>query len=379
MDLLAGLRELSSQMDFEPAEDAGFKKTSCKQDSIHIFDAKLPNGKQIRLLKTLLTSACENNCNYCPFRAGRDVRRSTLKSGEMAQVFDSLLHAGIVEGMFLSSGVVGGGILTQDRLIDTAEILRFKFGFRGYLHLKIMPGAERGQVERSMQLADRVSLNLEAPNSQCLERLAPGKVFSEELIQPLRWVEEIRQTIPACFGWKNHWPSMTTQFVVGAVNESDVELLTTTDFMHRNLGLGRAYFSPFRPVLNTPFENQPPTSPIREHRLYQASFLLRDYDFELEELPFGENGNLPLSTDPKLAWATSNLIQAPIEINRSSRRELLRVPGIGPKSVDAILEARRKGRIRTLEDIRKIGIDPYRAAPFILLDGKIPNRQLSFW
>ena len=265
MDTLSRLKFLSSQMQLEPAEDAGCPKLSPRQqDAICVSDAVLPNGKRIPLLKTLLTSACERNCNYCPFRAGRDFHRTSLKPDEMAQAFMALHRAGVVKGMFLSSGVAGGSLRTQDQLIATADILRSKFHYSGYLHLKLMPGAERDQIARAMQLADRVFLNLEAPNTQRLERLAPHKIFLDELLQPLRWVEEIRRSQPGYHGWNHHWPSMTTQFVVGAAGESDLELLATTDYLHRYMHLGRAYFSAFRPVPDTPFENLPAASPVRD-------------------------------------------------------------------------------------------------------------------
>jgi predicted DNA-binding helix-hairpin-helix protein len=146
-----------------------------------------------------------------------------------------------------------------------------------------MPGSEKAQVERSMQLADRISINLEAPNALRLKTLAPGKQFIEELIQPLKWAEEIRQEVSPYKGWNNRWPSTVTQFVVGAAGDTDLELLATTESLHRNYRLGRAYFSAFTPVSDTPLENTPAESPVREHRLYQSSFLLRDYGFSLEE------------------------------------------------------------------------------------------------
>jgi predicted DNA-binding helix-hairpin-helix protein len=380
MGALDELKLLTSQMKLEPAEDVGCPRISNpKQDAIDVFNAQLPNGKTISLLKTLLTSACEHNCNYCPFRSGRDFRRGTLKPDEMAQVFNTVHRAGIVEGIFLSSGIAGGGIRTQDRIIATAEILRKKYNFQGYIHLKLMPGSERAQVERTMHLADRVSLNLEAPNTLRLQKLAPDKIFEEELFQPLRWVDEIRRTTTPHLSWRGRWPSMTTQFVVGAVGESDLELLTTTSYMHENLHLGRAYFSSFEPTPDTPFEDYPPASTVRGHRLYQASFLLRDYGYDLEELPFEPNGNLPENTDPKMAWARSNLLNFPVEINNAERQDLLKVPGIGPKSAEKILQARRQGVFHQLEDLHKIGVNSIRAAPFILLDGKQPHHQLSLW
>jgi predicted DNA-binding helix-hairpin-helix protein len=224
-----------------------------------------------------------------------------------------------------------------------------------------------------MRLADRVSVNLEAPNTERLARLAPHKVFAEELLQRLRWIEEIRRETPG------RWPSSTTQFVVGAAGESDVELLTTTEFLHRQVGLARAYFSGFAPVPDTPLENHPPTPPLREHRLYQSSFLLRDYGFTVEELPFDDGGDLPLGSDPKLAWARRHLAYAPVEVNGADRRDLLRVPGIGPKGADKLLRERRRGRLRDLSDLRKLGIITGRAAPFVLLDGRRPPRQLTLW
>ncbi len=290
-----------------------------------------------------------------------------------------LLQKKVAQGVFLSSGMAGGGIRTQDRLLDTADILRHKLGFRGYIHLKIMPGAEHSQVERAMQLADRVSINLEAPNDKRLLKLAPHKQFTEELLQPLKWVEEIRHTQPGYKGWNGHWPSSVTQFVAGGAGESDLELLTTTTYLYRQLGLRRAYYSPFSPITDTPLENQPPTPVIREHRLYQASFLLRDYGFDLEELPFEGDGKLPVQTDPKLAWAQENLSDTPIEINRAERQSLMRVPGIGAKGAEAILKARRQTKIRDATALKKMGILVERAAPFLLFDGRRASYQPSLF
>ncbi len=386
MDAYQQLKMLSAQMNLEPAEEADGrggvsmpKLSPAKEDSLCVGTAQLGGGQKIKLLKTLLTSACERNCYYCPFRAGRDFRRATFTPDEFARTFMALQQKGIAEGLFLSSGVAAGGSSTQDKLIDTAEILRGKLGYRGYLHLKVMPGAEREQVERAMQLADRVSINLEAPNTRRLQELAPRKQFIEELVQPLRWIDEIRRTRPGMQGWNGRWPSSVTQFVVGAVGDSDLELMQTTDYLYRQLRLRRAYYSAFTPIRDTPLENVPPTDAWREHRLYQASFLLRDYDFQLEDLPFEKSDqNLPLDTDPKLAWARMNLLE-PVEINRAERRALLHIPGIGPKTADAILAARRQSKLRDLSSLTKLGIAARRAAPFILLDGHKPAYQHTLW
>jgi predicted DNA-binding helix-hairpin-helix protein len=407
VDAYRKLELLSSQMALEPAEEAGqvaitdpnapapcghspaelqrvfgndparesVSLSDQKKNSLGVHDAVMPGGQRIRLLKTLLTSACERDCYYCPFRAGRNFRRATFKPEEMAKVFTQLHRAGEVGGFFLSSGIAGGGVKTQDRLLDTADILRRKLGYRGYLHLKIMPGSERDQVLHAMTLTDRISINLEAPNQARLAHLAPRKVFLEELLQPLKWAADIKRTMPPPrFG---RWPSLVTQFVVGAVGESDVEILQTTSYLTKELGLQRAYFSAFHPVIDTPLENNPPENPWREHRLYQASFLLRDYGFEFEDLPFAQDGRLPLDIDPKVGWARTNLNETPVEINRADRRELLKVPGIGPKGAEAIIAARRTHQLREIKQLTQLGIHAARAVPFILLDGKRPAQQLQ--
>ncbi|OGO26006.1 MAG: hypothetical protein A2W33_01060 [Chloroflexi bacterium RBG_16_52_11] len=363
-------------MELEPAEEHRSQpsRPACftpkQRDAVFIHPAQMPNGRQIKLLKTLLSSACERDCLYCPFRAGRNFRRATFKPQEFAELFMQLNQAGIAEGAFLSSAIAGGGPRTQDKLLDTADILRNKLGFRGYVHLKIMPGAEKDQVYRAMQLADRVSVNLEAPSTERLARLAPHKIFIDELLQPLKWVEQIRRSQPAYKGWNGRWPSTVTQFIAGGADESDLELLTTTNWLTKNVSLKRAYFCAFHPIPDTPLENKTAVDPLREHRLYQASFLLRDYGFDLEEMPFTQEANLPLLTDPKLAWAQMNLAEQPVEISRADKHELLRIPGIGPKGVEAIINARRNGRLHDLTSLKKLGVIVERAAPYILLNGR---------
>ena len=377
MDSLEKLKLLGPPTCFEPAEEVGAagRRSPPLRDDLSgcVHNAVMPGGKRIALLKTLLTSACERDCRYCTFRQGRDFRRVSFSPDELAHLFMQLHQRNVAEGIFLSSGIAGSGPRTEDRLIATAELLRHRYGFRGYIHLKIMPGAEREQVLAAMRLADRVSVNLEAPNAERLAHLAPRKVFAEELLQRLCWIEEIRRETPG------RWPSSTTQFVVGAVDESDVELLTTTEFLHRQVGLARAYFSGFAPVPDTPLEDHSPSPPLREHRLYQSSFLLRDYGFTVEELPFDAGGNLPLGSDPKLAWARRHLAHTPVELNTADQRDLLRVPGIGPKGVEKLLRVRRQGTLHDLTDLRKLGIVARRAAPFILLNGRRPAYQLRLW
>jgi predicted DNA-binding helix-hairpin-helix protein len=376
MDEMQRLHLLSDHMALEFDQDCDKQRslTACEQQ-VFISDAVMPNGRTLPVLKTLLNSACERNCNYCLFRAGRDFQRVLFKPDEFAKLFMDLYHNGACQGLFLSSGVLGGGMRTQDQLLDTAEILRFKLGFRGYIHLKIMPGAEKDQVLRGMQLADRVSINLEGPNPTRLARLAPLKKFDEELLKPLYWVEELRRSLPSYQGWGHRWPSTTTQFVVGAVEESDLELLSVTEQLNRQVHLQRAYYSAFHPISDTPLAEHAPTPLVRQNRLYEASFLLRDYGFDLEEMPFESTGNLPQDEDPKLAWANANLRQQPIDLNCADRLQLLRVPGVGPKGAEAILRARRINKLARLDDLTRLGISAKRAAAFVLLNGKRPDFQ----
>jgi predicted DNA-binding helix-hairpin-helix protein len=247
------------------------------------------------------------------------------------------------------------------------------------MHLKIMPGAEKDQVEQAMLLADRLSLNLEAPHSKALSILAPKKTFLQDLIQPLLWINEIRSTKSPHHSWKNSWPSSTTQFVVGAADESDLDILTTTDKLYHKGGLSRTYFSSFNPIENTPLENTPPSPPLREHRLYQASFLLRDYGFTTQDLVYEKDGNLPQNKDPKQAWADQYLLHNPPEINTASKQDLLRIPGIGPTRADSIVKLRKHERIRSFNMLKKRNLVSRKSAPYILIDGRSPSTQMRLF
>lgn len=377
MDTFAKLNTLSRDMVLEADSEKDCQPVvQGKQlPPIPITEVALPGGRKMKVLKTMLTTACERNCNYCPFRAGRKMRRETFKPEVMAKTFISVYRAGAVEGLFLSSGIIKGGVTTQDKLIDTVDILRNKLGYKGYIHLKIMPGSERDQLRRSMQLADRVSVNLEGANPGRLATLAPMKKFAEELLAPLKWAEEIRQNEPPRT-WNGRWASTITQFVVGASGESDLELISTSEYLYKQLKLKRTYYSAFVPIEDTPLENHKAENPWREHRLYQASFLLRDYGFAMEEMPFAQNGNLPLNKDPKTAWAEQTLLHKPIEINTATRQQLMMIPGIGPKGADSILKARKLHKLASLDDLQKLGIVAKRSAPYVLLGGKLPAYQM---
>jgi predicted DNA-binding helix-hairpin-helix protein len=303
------------------------------------------------------------------------MKRMTFTPDELAAGLDNLQRAGQVEGMFLSSGIIKGSVTTQDKIIDTAEIVRKRYHYQGYLHLKVMPGIEYDQLYRLMQLGDRVSVNLEGPTQERLDALAPKKDFERELLRMLQLAEHIRHTHPY-----EKLAGTVTQFVVGAVGDTDQELLALSNRLYRHYGLTRAYYSGFSPVIQTPFENLPPTDPLREHRLYQASFLLRDYGWKVEDLPFLADGNMLLDMDPKRAWAEVHLREAPVEIMTANREQLLYVPGIGPKGAEAILRARRLGRLTELSHLRQLNIRaPEQAAPYILLDSHRPVIQMSLF
>lgn len=361
--------EASRPACFTPGNPRAVRKAEALRRSISLVET--PQGSK-PILKTMVTTACERDCFYCPFRAGRSrTERISFQPDELAQGFDRIQRAKLADGLFLSSGIINGGVKAQDKILDTAEILRKRYSYRGYIHLKIMPGAEYEQVRRAMQLADRVSINLEGATEQRLGLLAPKKEFWDELVQRLLWVEQIRQA-------ERVRASSVTQFVVGAVGDTDLEILSMSERLYRQAGISRAYFSAFNPVVQTPFEDRPAVVARRAHRLYQASFLFRDYGWSVEDLGFEPDQNLRLDVDPKQAWADLNLRDDPVEINQADRETLLRVPGIGPKSADRILAARRQGLMTDLAQLAQVGVpSPARSAPYILLDGRRPRHQMA--
>ncbi|MFO7695964.1 MAG: hypothetical protein R6X16_02255 [Anaerolineae bacterium] len=335
-----------------------------------IYPAVRPDGKRIRMLKVLQSNVCENNCAYCAYRRDRDVPRTAFQPDELARMFADLVRRGKVEGLFLSSGVCGDAIAATDRMLATADLVR-RYGFGGYLHLKILPGADDASINESVRLASRVSTNLEAPNQARVAMLSPDKRY-DNLLGYLKITDRIRREAP-------RWVSMTTQFVVGAAGEADAELLHTTASLYRDLGLARAYYSAFQPVSGTPLEGHAPTPLLREHRLYQADFLLHDYGFQFDELVFDQAGNLPRHVDPKTLWAQRHPEFFPVELNTAETRELIRVPGIGLKTAEQIVSRRRRGRLKDLGHASLRGKLASRVAPFVLLDGRVPTYQPDLW
>ena len=344
----------------------------------YIHRATLPGGGSVCLFKVLLTNVCTNDCAYCVNQIGRDGPRTSFRPEELAKLFMQLYTRRLVRGLFLSSGIAGNASRTMESMIKTVEILRHHYEFKGYIHLKILPGASFDCVEEGCKLASRVSVNMEAPTTQHLAKLSSKKDLYQGILEPMRWVKKLMATNESLV------PSgQTTQFVVGAAGETDRDILRTTEALYHEIKLRRVYFSAFRPVSNSPLEWLPPTSPLRAHRLYQSDWLLRVYGFSPQEveLALGAKGNLPLRNDPKLVIAEKQPWLFPVDVNRASYDELLRVPGIGPVSARRIIEARQEHSVFSMEQLRKMHVYTRKAAPFIWFQGMLSwekEKQSSF-
>jgi predicted DNA-binding helix-hairpin-helix protein len=328
-----------------------------------IYPAVLPSGERVPLLKVLQEGRCDRGCRYCAQGTGGVRDATAFTPEELTRVFFELRQAGRVDGLFLSSAIRAGAVRSMDRMLATAELVR-RGGFRGYLHLKLIPGSGADQIERAMQLATRVSVNLEAPTALHLERVAPAKHLERHLLAAMR------QVAAAEAAGRFARAGQTTQFVVGASDESDRDLGRMSDWLYRRLGLRRVYYSAFQPVPGTALADRPPTPPLREHRLYQMDFLLRRYGFALRELPFDASGALPRDRDPKTAWAERHPERFPVEVNTAPVAELLRVPGVGPRTAARLLELRAAARLRSRAALRAAGVPVRVAAPYLLLDGR---------
>jgi predicted DNA-binding helix-hairpin-helix protein len=281
-------------------------------------------------------------------------------------------RAGLAQGLFLTSGVPGRAVRATDRMLATLDVLRTRARFEGYVHVKLLPGAEPAQVEEATRLATRVSVNLEGPGDGYVRGLAREKDFSGDLLPKLehagRIFLEARRARAA--GEPRRVGTTTTQFVVGAAGERDREILSVVAGLERRELLHHAHFSAFQPVVGTPFEGRPATPARRELRLYQAEHLLRDYGFDFEELAFETDGNLSLDHDPKTAWALAHPEHFPLEVTRAPRELLVRVPGIGPVAARRLVAARRRTPLRFAGDLRAAGVDVERAGWYLALRGR---------
>lgn len=312
---------------------------------------------------------------YCVERLGGRHGRVNLEPDDLAKTFMEMVRTGMVKGLFLSSAVQKTPVSTMDRMLGTLEQVRVRHRFNGFVHIKIIPGAEEAQIARAMQLADRVSVNLEAPTEKSLAVAAPGKDFHCQLKSSMHFIA--RNLKRARFRCKSH----TTQYVVGAGGERDREILKSLWDAYRELRLGRGYFSAFQPLRGTPLEHSAAPPLMREHRLYQTDFLFRKYGFTFDEIIFDNSENLSLSRDPKAVWAARHPNFFPLEINRAKKDELLRVPGIGPEAAAFIVKQRQQTRIGDLDGLKAATRRWRIAAPYLLFCGKRraeASPQLSF-
>jgi predicted DNA-binding helix-hairpin-helix protein len=340
-----------------------------------------PDGKMLPTFRVLMSSRCEWNCAYCPLRSAMDGPRAALSPEELASLFMPRVERGAVQGLFLSTGVDGDAHQATARMLDGVEHLRGQHRYGGYVHIKLLPGTARHEVERAARLADRLSINLEAPSAERLAQISPERNWLSDLVERLVWMREWqREGRRIRLGEREATTlasGLATQFVVGAAGESDRELLTATSWLYRDLELRRVYFGAFRPAQGTPLAGQDPTPFVREQRLREADWLLRNYGFTTPELPYETGGDLPLHIDPKLAWALAHPERFPMEINQASSEELLRIPGIGPLAVKRIVRLRRETRFSAPEHLAALGTAAGRARDFVTLNGRFFGRDAA--
>lgn len=338
----------------------------------HSFSA---DGRCITLLKVLQSNACSYDCTYCVNRRSNDTRRATFTPRELAELTIQFYRRNYIEGLFLSSAVVQSPDHTCELMLETLRILRQEYHFFGYIHAKAIPGASRELLAQLAMLADRMSVNIELPSRQSLALLAPDK-HKEDILKPMAFLRDgIAQGKQELVRYR-HAPrfapaGQSTQLIVGATPETDLQILRLSTAMYQKYALKRVFYSSYLPVVehkNLPaLATRPPL--LREHRLYQADWLLRYYHFQAEELLDEQEPNFNPYLDPKCGWAIRHPEQFPVEVNRAEYETLLRVPGIGVKSARRIVTARRSGRL-DFAGLKKLGVVLKRAKYFTLCGGK---------
>lgn len=338
----------------------------------HSFSA---DGRCISLLKVLMSNACIYDCAYCLNRRSNDIIRATFTPRELADLTINFYKRNYIEGLFISSGVIKNPDYTCERMIETVRILREEYQFKGYIHAKAIPGADNMLITRLGHLADRMSVNIELPSGESLKLLAPDK-SKESIIRPMGFIkqksEENRFDLVKYKSAPQFAPAgQSTQIIVGATPESDYKIINLAAALYKKFELKRVFYSAYIPLAQNSLLPALTTKPplLREHRLYQADWLLRFYGFTADELLDEQHQNFNPLIDPKCNWAINHLDIFPVEVNRASKELLLRVPGIGTTSVYRILKARRTGSL-DFEGLRKIGVVLKRAQYFITCNGK---------
>ena len=348
---------------------------NCEKAGIcHSFSA---DGRCISLLKILFTNECIYDCKYCVNRVSNDVRRTSFTPDEICRLTMEFYRRNYIEGLFLSSGILKSPDYTMELLYESLYKLRVECHFQGYIHVKAIPGASPELIQKVGFLADRMSVNLELPTKESLHLLAPHK-SRKNILKPMRMVQMGREVNREELAVYRNAPrfvpaGQSTQMIIGATPETDFQIMQVAEAMYEKFGLKRVFYSAFVAVnkdkaLPAQIETGPPL--LREHRLYQADWLLRYYHFKVSELLDEKNPNFNVLMDPKCNWAVQHLELFPVEINRVEYEMLLRVPGIGYKSAARIVRARRMGMIQ-FEDLKKMGVVLKRALYFITCNGKM--------
>lgn len=358
MDLYQKISILGPSARYDTCGPKDFGQTT---DIPGVYHAKFGNNI-CRLFKVLQTNACVNNCKYCAFRRDRPCERTKATADEIATAYDSAWRRRLVDGLFLSSGIINNPETTMTTMLDTLHILRKRHLYKGYIHLKIMPGASSSIISESIKLANRISLNIESPTEESLLKLSPDKNLKKGFFYTLSLIKNEMKKLRFL---GKRVPSLTTQFVVGAGEESDREIIESTHTLYKNFGLKRVFYSAFRPVPQTPLAEKPAISLTREHRLYQTDFLMRFYRFTPWEIPLDSKGYLVETSDPKTLWAKANPQFYPINLNYADYWTLLKVPGIGPTSAKKIIGIRKEARIKSLDRFKQMRCQTAKMSPFV--------------
>jgi putative DNA modification/repair radical SAM protein len=335
-----------------------------------ICHAFTKDGRCVSLFKTLYTNHCTHQCSYCTNAANCNNKSKAFSytPEELARITLSLYRSNYIEGLFLSSGAGRDEDHVTERMVETVRLLRQKHAFSGYIHLKVLPGSARSHIQEATLLADRVSINLEAASASHMSEICATKSYENDILQRQRYIRDMLSD--SAKNSKAFLPAgQTTQLVVGAAGESDEEIFKRVLYEYKEIGVKRAYYSAFSPQRGTPFENRKAQPIWREHRLYQMDWLFRVYHFQPREIhhAFNENGFL-CNADPKMAIARE-FMDLPLDPNTAAFRELLRVPGIGPKSAQKIVAFRKRQPIVAKAELGAMGVRIKRAAPFLKING----------
>lgn len=320
------------------------------------------NGHTCRLFKVLQSNYCQNNCHYCAFRRDRSCQRASVTPDEMASAFISAKNRRLVDGLFLSSGIINNPETTMTQMIDTVRILREKYKYKNYIHLKIMPGSSPSVISEALKITNRISINIESPTESGLSDISPDKNLKTGFFKTLF---EIKKQINLNNYYGIKTPSVTTQFIVGAGKETDLDFIKMTHLLYTNFGLKRVFYSAFRPVPQTPLSYKAPTSLTRQHRLYQSDFLMRFYRFSPSDLPLDTNGLLSETSDPKLTWAQNHPDFFPININQTDYWDLLKIPGVGPESAAKITTLRQTSKITSVSQLSRLHIQTSKLQKYV--------------